>query len=194
MHSSILLTFLFSKQFLDTSTEFLYGESLNSLGDPENAEVAWAMVQVLRGVRLRLQLNRFLFLYRDKEWFNAVARVHEFVDGHIDKALQEQKSRKSADTGSITATESQRSDLLWDMAKNLKDKKALRSQILAVFIPSNDTTSIFISNIFYALARNPDVWAKLREEVTSLGSAPLTFELLRGMKYLNWVLNESKQR
>jgi cytochrome P450 monooxygenase len=63
---------------------------------------------------------------------------------------------------------------------------------LAVFVPSNDTTSIHIANTFFALARHPHAWAKCREEVLALGSAPLTFEVLRGLKYVNWVLNESK--
>jgi cytochrome P450 monooxygenase len=78
------------------------------------------------------------------------------------------------------------------MAQRLPDKLALRSQILAVFVPSNDTTSIHIASIFFALARHPHAWAKCREEVLALGSAALTFEILRGLKYVNWVINESK--
>ena len=144
----------------------------------------------MRGVRLRLQMNKFLFMYRDKTWFDAVARVHRFVDGHIDKTLEQLRSSKTANSSTKT-TSDERNDLLWVMAKQLQDKKALRSQILAVFVPSNDTTSILISNAFYALARHPEIWEKLRKEVESIGGTPLTFESLRSLKYLNWVLNES---
>ena len=151
------------------------------------------MLDVMQGVRLRLQMNRFLFLYRNKTWFDAVALVHRYVDGHIDKTLKQLQDSKTADD-STKKTENERNDLLWVMAKQLQDKSALRSQILAVFAPSNDTTSILISHAFYALARHPKIWEKLREEVKSIDRATLNFESLRSLKYLNWVLSESEFR
>lgn len=149
------------------------------------------MVDVMRGVRLRLQMNKVLFLYRDPTWFDAVARVHRFVDGHIDKTLQQLQDFETT-KNPTKGVEDERSDLLWVMAKQLPDKLALRSQILAVFVPSNDTTSILISNAFYALARQPKAWEKLRMEVMAIGRSALNFESLRSLRYLNWILNESK--
>ena len=146
----------------------------------------------MRGIRLRLQMNRMLFLYRDKTWFDAVAKVHKFVDAQIDKTFSELDERELARKNRKKPSSPERTDLLWVMAQQLRDKKALRSQILAVFVPSNDTTSILISNAFYALARHPKVWAKLREEVASVDPENLTWDTLRGMRYLNWILNESK--
>ncbi|CZR52668.1 related to n-alkane-inducible cytochrome P450 [Phialocephala subalpina] len=175
----------------DTSTEFLFGESLNSLTHPEKAEVAWAMVEVMRGIRVRLQMSKLLFLHHDKKWLDAVALVHRFIDNHIETTFEQLDERKVEQKDSKSSSEEERTDLLWDMAKQLPDKLALRSQILAVFVPSNDTTSIHIANIFFALARHPHAWAKCREEILALRSAPLTFEVLRGLKYVNWVLNET---
>ena len=165
------------------STEFLYGESLDSLTNTENPEVACAMVDVMQ-VRLRLQMNKILFLYKDKTWFKAVARVHKFVDGHIDKTLKRLQHSKTANYRTKEAMD-QRNDILWVMAKQLQDPKALRSQILAVFVPSNDATSILISNAFYTLARHPDIWDELREKVKSIGNATLNLESLRSLRYLN---------
>ncbi|KKY25507.1 putative cytochrome p450 [Phaeomoniella chlamydospora] len=182
---------LLQRWFLDTSTEFLYGQTVNSLTYPDHAEPAWAMVDVMRGIRLRLQMNRMLFLYRDKTWFDAVAKVHKFVDAQIDKTFSELDERELARKNRKKPSSPERTDLLWVMAQQLRDKKALRSQILAVFVPSNDTTSILISNAFYALARHPKVWAKLREEVASVDPENLTWDTLRGMRYLNWILNET---
>lgn len=151
------------------------------------------MVTVMRGVRLRLQMNKFLFLYRNKSWFDAVAQVHRFVDGHIDTTLRQLEDRKKgAKKQKVNPDNNERTDLLWVMAQQLPDKLALRSQILAVFVPSNDTTSILISNAFFALARHPQAWAKLRQEVLALGDTKLDFESLRSLKYVNWVLNESE--
>lgn len=182
---------------MDTSTNFLYGESISCLIYPERAEIAWAMTDVLRGIRLRLQMSKCLWLFRSQKWLDAVAVVHNFVDRHIDrtyKEIQDSTKSKIVDAQSPSKeAENERSDLLWSMANNLKnDKEALRSQMLLLFVPNNDTTSIFISNNFWNLARYPNVYAKVREEVLSYGDAPLTYETLRSMKYLESVLNESK--
>lgn len=170
---------------------------MNSLTYPERAEIAWAMTDVLRGIRLRLQMTKGLWLLRNQKWLDAVALVHKFVDKHIGKAYEEMrdlsKSKVVEAQGSSTEAETERSDLLWSMVNNLKDdKEALRSQILLLFVPNNDTTSIFVSNVVWNLARHPECYAKVREEVLSHGDVPLTYETLRSMKYLDAVLNESK--
>jgi cytochrome P450 monooxygenase len=137
-------------------------------------------------------MSKLLFLHHDHKWLDAVALVHNFIDSHIETTFDQLEQKKSGKEDGKSSLEQERTDLLWDMAQRLPDKLALRSQILAVFVPSNDTTSIHIANIFFALARHPHAWAKCREEVLALGSAPLTFEILRGLKYVNWVINESK--
>ena len=153
------------------------------------------MTDVLRGLRLRLQMSKWLWLFRDTKWLNAVATVHAYIDKHIDRTFEEMQREEALQMEKLAATEDEqeRSDLLWYMAHNLKhDRAALRSQVLLLFVPNNDTTSIFISHVFWNLARRPDVWAKVHAEVSAHGDAPLTFESLRAMKYLNSVLNESK--
>jgi cytochrome P450 len=189
-------------QFLDTSTESLFGESVGSLQDPKRAEIAWAMTIVLRGLRLRFLMVRWLWLFRQTSWFDAVSFVHAYVDGHIDKAYAELAKKKAAvgggssGNGSTTAIEEkpERTDLLWSMVNTLgQDRERIRSEMVIIFTPNNDTNSIFIGNIFWNLARRPDVYAKVREEVLAHGpDAPLTYERLRSMKYLDAVLNESK--
>lgn len=145
------------------------------------------MIEMMRGLRVRLLLGKFLFLHRDSKWLEAVGVIRDFIDGNIDRTLAELRDCKA-----LGQELSKRTDLLWDMARQHQDKELLRGQIIAVFVPSNDTTSILISNVFYALARNPRVWTKLQEEISALGATPLDFELLRSLKYTNWVLNESK--
>jgi cytochrome P450 monooxygenase len=78
------------------------------------------------------------------------------------------------------------------MATHVRDEEELRSQLCLVFVPNNDTTSIFISNCIWHLARDHEAWQKLRKEVLDYGDQPITFESLRSMPYLNGVLNESK--
>lgn len=170
------------------------------------------MTEVLRGLRFRLMMVRWLWLFRHKAWFNAIDVVHAYVNRLIDKAYadlaqqQQQRRRQQAvavaadgtdgGNGSTAATEEtpERTDLLWSMIPHFgEDKERLRSEILVLFAPNNDTTAILISNVFWNLARRPDVYARVREEVLSHGpDAQLTYERLRSMKYLDAVLNESK--
>jgi cytochrome P450 monooxygenase len=151
-----------------------------------------AMVEIMRGIRVRLTMSKFLWLHRDPKWFAAVQAVHQFMDKHIDQAFEERHALK-ASTGTDSTAGSSRTDLLWDLTAQFEpsQKKLLRDQITAVWVPSNETTSIHISNAIYCLARHPQAWQKLQSEVEALSDEPLTFSRLRGMKYLTGVINES---
>ena len=65
--------------------------------------------------------------------------------------------------------------------------------MLNVLLAGRDTTASLLGNIWFTLARRPDIWAKLRKEVqdTLHGQRP-TFEQLKEMKYLRAIINECK--
>jgi cytochrome P450 monooxygenase len=137
-------------------------------------------------------MHRFMWARDWSWWLKAVAEVHDYVNPYIRSTLSELREREDRVKQGLTVGPD-RSDLLWSMATNLRDEEQLRSQLCLIIVPNNDTTSIFISNCLWHLARHPEAWTKLRAEVSELGpDAPLTFETLRNMKYLNGVLNESK--
>jgi cytochrome P450 len=181
---------LFQHWFLDTATEFLLGESVHSLEDPSEAWPHADMVTIQAGLRVRLQLSFFLFLHRDKEWLAACHRIHGFLDSHIERAYTQLEEERATGKPAVNAKGVPRHDLLWHMAKQVPDKLELRTQLTGVWIPSNETTSILMSNTIWALARNPRVVAILRREVLAYGDKPLTFEGLRSFAYLRWVVNE----
>lgn len=149
------------------------------------------MITVMSGLRVRLQLSSFLFLHHDPEWLAACKRIHVFLDGHIErvcKQLDDERHGKLATRKNGLA----RDDFLWTIARQVPDRLELRTQLTGVWIPSNETTSILMSNTLFALARHPDVVQKLRKEVLEYGDKPLTFEGLRSMNYLRWTVNESE--
>lgn len=187
------LTVLTDIEFLDSATEFLFGKSADTLlplPDEEGELFIKSWDYVMIGFGTRVRMGKLKFLYRDPAWFEAISIVHAFVEKHIDKALENEKRRQTRD--SIEDEPNQRYILLHEMIKQTQDKLDLRSQILAVFMPSRDTTAVLTANIFHALARHPAVWSRLREEVMAVGSQPITFELLKSIKYLQWVINESQ--
>jgi cytochrome P450 len=149
------------------------------------------MVTVMAGLRLRLQLSSFLFLHRDKAWFAACKRIHGFLDAYIGKAYQQLQESKQTGKPALHRDGRPRDDFLWTIASQVPDPLELRTQLTAVWIPSNETTSILMSNTLFALARHPHVVQKLRQEIVDYGDKPLTFEGLRSLVYLRWIINES---
>lgn len=79
---------------------------------------------------------------------------------------------------------------LYEMAKETQDRIQLRNELLNVLLAGRDTTASLLSNTFFVLARRPDIWAKLKAEVDTLGGVAPTYETLRGMKYIKYLLNE----
>ncbi|KAF2661086.1 cytochrome P450 monooxygenase [Lophiostoma macrostomum CBS 122681] len=178
---------LFSRLILDASTEFLFGESMDSLlpDSPQDClDFIRAFDYCLYGLGRRVRLGQLRFLHRDRKWLESIRIVHNRVDQYIDKAVE-----LAQDPRSVEKT-SDRYVLINQMAKQSQDKKALRSEILAVFMPGRDSTGHALSNVFHVLARRPDIYQTLRQEVLGCGDAELSFELLKSMKYLQGILYE----
>lgn len=180
------------KQFLDSSTEFIFGESVNSMTDtPFDAqEFLDAFSQALQGAGRRAQAGklRFMFLFDNKKWKTSCDKVHAFVDRHVARALVETKPGDDPETRSPS---SPHYILINEMAKQIRDPIDLRFQVLNVFFPARDSTGIALSNTLFNLARNPEVWTELREQALALGDQPLTFELLKSLTFFKYVLFES---
>ncbi|PQE09254.1 cytochrome P450 protein [Rutstroemia sp. NJR-2017a WRK4] len=172
--------------FLDTSTEFLFGQSTDTLEQGKSnfdADKFLASVdRALQGVGMRVALGRFAFLQGlDKSWRQACDEVHAFIDQHIERAIKDSDKPASA---------SPRYILLDELVKVTQDRLYLRAQLLNNFLPARDSTAIAIANVFFHLARYPRVWHQLRDEVLKYDGA-LTFESLKHMKYAKFVVNES---
>jgi cytochrome P450 len=177
----------------DSATEFLFGESVDILRSPEGSEqqnfaAAFDYGQVQ--VSARARLGPFLFLYRNKKFDQACRTIHNFVDRFVYKALEYRKMLEGEKQMSEKHTE--RYVFLNELAKATNDPKQLRDELLNILLAGRDTTASLLSHTWHALARRPDVWAKLKAEVDALeGKAP-DYETLRNMKYLKFVLNECK--
>lgn len=179
--------------FLDSSTEFIFGKSANSLSPETDSSIARRLPglfdEALNGMFMRYMLGKFKFLaVSDKKWLAACAQVHEIIDGFIDEETELQS--KSA-IGDVKSAGPYNYVLLKELVKMTNDKRFIRNEVMNVFFPARDTAAIHISNVLFMLARHPNVWNKLREEVLGIGEEKLTFELLKSLKYMQAVMNES---
>ncbi|KAI9653242.1 MAG: hypothetical protein M1821_007673 [Bathelium mastoideum] len=204
--STIDLAPLLKRTILSTSTEFIFGETLRSslpvleshagqqITSESNADQFLNSFRIaMRGIGIRTMLGRFYWLYNKKEWYKACEAVHTFCATHVDRVLHEKRRLKQdMEDGSDAYRPLKKQTLLEEMAKYTDDPAELRYQIINVFIPAHDSVAILISNVFFLMARHPDVWQTIRQEVSDrIKDQPITYELLKSMKYIEWVQKET---
>lgn len=187
--SSVDLQTLFFQLTLDSATEFLLGESINSLTSPVGSQqqlFGQAFDAAQNELLGRLMLGPFVWLSRNRSFDRDCKTVHEYIDKFAQKAARN-RGRKLGDEGGkgkyIFANE---------LAQATDDPIRIRSELLNVLLAGRDTTAGLLSNTFHVLARRPDVWAKLAFEVDKLEGRKPDYETLRNMKYLKYILNECK--
>lgn len=192
---------LFFRLTVDASTEFLFGESVYSLREEKIGEVpptdmdgragfaeAFNTSQAYLATRSYLQM--FYFFVNGQGFRKSCRDVHKFASFYVNKALNatpEELEAKSKD-GYI---------FLYELAKQTRDRKILQDQLLNILVAGRDTTAGLLSFTFYELARNPEIFEKLKKEIyDNFGSGDdvkleeITFESLKKCEYLKFVLNE----
>lgn len=198
------LQLLFFKFTVDSATEFLFGSSAESLSDESIGEYpqerfegqfeffrAFNRSQEICSSRAWLQQFYMLaniFYYSEFRRCNKI--VHNFANYYVDLALSmsDDELDKASEDGYI---------FLYQLAKQTKNRKVLRDQALNIMIAGRDTTAGLMSFTFYELAKNPDIWAKLKEEIYERfgdGTDPrledITFEALKKCTLLKNIISE----
>lgn len=187
-HSTVDLQELFFRLTIDSATEFLFGESTNCLAPGTateiNTEFAAAFNRSQAEIGQSSRSHGFTSYFSRRQFKKDAKYVHDFVDRYVARRLE---SRKFQDTKEAT---DERYIFLHELVKEIQDPLQIRSELLNVLLAGRDTTASLLSNVWFVLAKRPDIWAKLRAEVEQLGGELPTYEQLKGMKYLKAVLNE----
>jgi cytochrome P450 len=130
-------------------------------------------------------LNRFVPRRSFREGMKV---INNFINGYIEKTLalspEDLASKGKSDAGYT---------FLHALAGFTRDREVLHDQLIAVLLAGRDTTACTLSWTIYELARHPEAVEKLRAEILSVvgpNRAP-TYEDLKGMKYLQNVMNET---
>ncbi|KAK3166833.1 hypothetical protein OEA41_009958 [Lepraria neglecta] len=194
---------LFLSLSLDVATEFLFGQSTNTLspdgGTAETKEFARAFDHVMNAwggqdqgweMFVGLMVGLFLPNWKLKGEYRI---VHDYVDGLVERAVvkkgryeyeKENSEKRFAFPGG-------RYIFLFELLDQTTDKVKIRSELLNILLAGRDTTAALLSNVWFELSKRPAVWDKLQREVSSLNGEFPTFEQLKEMKFLRAILNES---
>ncbi|KAI5954868.1 ALK2 [Candida theae] len=191
---------LFFRFTVDSSTEFLFGASVDSLKDASigmqaisnevegKEQFAESFNFSQNYLASRVVLQKLAWLMNSRKFKESNAVVHKFAQYYVKRALALSPEELEKQDGYV---------FLYELAKHTRDPKVLQDQLLNILVAGRDTTAGLLSFVFFELARNPQVLAKLREEIDSrfgLGKEArveeITFESLKNCEYLKAVLNE----
>jgi len=136
---------LFFRLTLDTTTAFLFGESVKSLRTPEavgERTFANAFNTAQKWVTNRFRLLDFYWLVDGREFRQACRDVHAFADQIIDRSLSSDRN-ESNNAGRYV--------FLDTIANSTSDRAALRGQIINILTAGRDTTACLLSWTLYVL-------------------------------------------
>ena len=170
----------------DVATEFLFGKSTDCLAPGMETESSGDFIKAFTYCQDTLEgggdwgiLSLFL---PDPRYKRACKTVHQFVDDLIEKALARQQ----------VLDDKTRPTFLQQLTAETTDKVRIRSELLNLLLAGRDTTAALLANVWFELARRPEIQARLRQEVSDVvGNGLPTFENLKNMKYLRAILNEA---
>lgn len=191
--STIDLQPLFARLILDFTTEFLFGESCESLTPSPNKEVMrflGAFHYGQAGIGKRTQLPYLSIFTTDKKFREAVKIARDFVDTYVERA-----ALRSASVKEPSPKPRKKYVLVDELIRTHSDRTDIRNQLLNTFLAAHDTTAVLITNVFFNLARHPSVYAQLRAEILPLGpSALLDADTLKArLPYLHTVVTETSR-
>ena len=185
---------LFFMLTMDSATEFLFGESTNCLApdpSPDNFEFAQAFTRSQEAIASSFRTGKLEQWLRGSRTKKDRMYCKDFVDKFVQRGLE---YRKRLDFGKMDDKADDRYVFLYELVQRTTDPVQLRSELMNVLLAGRDTTASLLSDTWFVLARRPDIWAKLAEEVDALGGEKPTVEQIRDMKYLRWVFNECKHQ
>jgi len=193
---------LFFRLTIDSATEFLFGESVDSQIDEIPGAVSQrsgreksfahhfdsAQIHMAR----RFRLGDLYWIHNPREYREDNKVVHDSVAHYVERALRADPSEKKMEDG----TWKDRYVFLEAVAQQTRDPYELRSQILNILLAGRDTTASLLSWLFHQLLRNPEVFTKLRGTVvetfgTYEDPRDITFASLKSCQYLQHCLNET---
>ena len=123
-----------------------------------------------------------------KGGFNKGLKIMEdFVQPYIQEAI-------SLSPEELEKKISKSDTFIHSLARYTRDPKLMRDQLFAMLLAGRDTTASTLSWVFLELARNPGVVQKLHAEIHDVVGSdgrPPTYQQIKDMKYLNWIINET---
>jgi cytochrome P450 len=191
---------------LDTTTRLLLGQSVGSQLSPPGSKTIkfmeafdFAVFGIFRddamkyGVLYPLGVwDRLVRMGKKNKYEESCEHIKQFVEEILDQRLNDFEDQKSALARGEDVTQS-KYVFLKEIVDQTQDRNRIRDELVSVLFAGRDSTGSLLSNTVFMLARRPDAWARLRQEIweTFGGERPTDSQKLGHMKFMKCVLNES---
>jgi cytochrome P450 len=189
---------IFFNLTLDSATEFLFGESVNSQLDNlpgmerskhSDIDFAYAFNRSQMHLAKAAKMGDFWWVGHTKDFKDMCKQVHTYIDHFVQLALAQDPSEKEKGDKYV---------FLQALAKETRDPYELRSQLLNILLAGRDTTASLLGWLFMFLGQkeHAGILAKLRTVIIeSFGTyeqpKDISYRSLKACTYLQWCLNES---
>jgi cytochrome P450 len=172
---------------MDTSTDFLTGSGTDCLGGDKAADkFAVTFDQCLSDGIWKDMLGPLWYLTNRKKGLEAIKYAHASVEGWVKQAMQVKSSADAKEKG-------ERYVFVNELARHEEvDATRIRDEAINIILAGRDTTASLLSNLWFMLAKEPEVYKKLQAEVDELNGQQPSYESLRNMKYIKYAVQESK--
>ncbi|KAJ8092414.1 hypothetical protein PM082_023869 [Marasmius tenuissimus] len=204
---------LMGKFTLDAATEFLFGSCVDNLSSPlpypsnhassgpstttRADRFSQAFLRAQEAVAQRVNLGGSVWplfeIFEDKVK-GPMEIVSSFIEPIIAEALA--KKRLRTDKPKPKDEVGEEETLLDHLVDITDDPVVLKDATLNIMIAGRDTTAFTLTFVMYFLATHPHVTDRLRKEVlatagTASEKRKISWEMVREMKYLRAVINET---
>ena len=170
---------------VDFTSDVMFGKSVGLLVH-ENPQLVENMTKSAEGGHARWLLVFLAKITWQPSFHKSVFEVRKFMNRYVDEAIE---YRKSLNTEKQVET-TERPIYLQEIAKGTADRKTILDELTTILFAGRDTTAALLTNLFFILAKRPDVWQILRAEVGGLGTQKPSFEQLKSMTYLQNCIKE----
>ncbi|KAF2214517.1 hypothetical protein CERZMDRAFT_110816 [Cercospora zeae-maydis SCOH1-5] len=187
---------MFFRMTLDTSLEFLMGESVSSLANPADPRLS-AMNSALHRIEVHISggggLGNFITSWfpKSRQYAKDIRTIRLFVESFIlPRLAKRDEILRYHDQGALRE---KRPTFLDELVKQTDDPIQIGDEILSTLFAGRDTTASLLTNIFFTISRRQDIWKALQEEIRNIlpdGQKP-TSDQLKQLKYLRALVNES---
>lgn len=182
-------------QELDSATGWLFGESIYSLKTASTTDSSdifrEAFENGMNRVSMRVVIADLLWaapFYHDKILEKDCKTVFSYTDPLIDKAIETALKRKGLlDQDLIDPA----TTFLDTLARDTTDRAEIRSQLLQMLAAARDTSAALASNLWFMLARRPEIVARIRKEIELLNGKRIDAESIKRLTYLNLTIREA---
>lgn len=198
------LQVLFFRLTLDSATEFLFGESVDSqkillpgqeavaTGGQDSFDFATAFDKGQMALATRARFAHMYWLISPNGFKEACKACHNFIDRFVQLALSKELREKELE--GVGGKE--KYIFLEALAAECQDPMELRSQLLNVLLAGRDTTASLLGWLFLSLSKDPVRYKKLRDIIinefgTYEKPKPITFAKLKSCQYLQHCNNEA---